>query len=134
MQSRFDRPKPRRNSPSQLSLYAVGVLLLIVVAGLVFWAYVSTRTTLECTVTGKDRSISISTDADGKTSSKTDQRVYTDCGVFKVEDSLYPFNVNSADTYGQLLEDHRYSLDVIGWRNGFFSVFQNVTSAEEISR
>jgi len=71
-----------------------------------------------CVVTGKE---SINKD-------KTHEyRIYTDkCGVFQVSDELWLGLFNSADTYNTIQQGKTYDFKTVGWRNGFFSVFENI--------
>lgn len=108
-------------------LIAIAVVLAVVIA--IFWsvAYFGSRTTVEnCTVTSKDRGVSFTSDGDGNVTSQTNYRVYSDCGTFTVEDNLFLGKFNSADTYGAIEDGQTYDFDVIGWRNGFFSMFPNI--------
>ena len=75
-----------------------------------------------CTVEDKDRT----TTSDGSSS----QRVYTSCGVFEVADDLIEGQWNSADLYSSIEIGAAYDLETIGWRNGFLSIFPNITKAE----
>lgn len=77
-----------------------------------------------CKVTGKDHSY------DHKGSSI--YRVYSSCGVFNVEDAPFVGQFNSADTYGSIQIGHTYRFTTYGYRNGFFSVFPNITKAVEV--
>lgn len=114
-----------------LVIITILILLAALITGGV--AYFGSHTTVNnCTVTSKDRSIKVSSDSDGNTSSSTDYRVYTSCGVFSVDDSLFFGKFNAADTYGQLLEGKTYNVETVGWRNGFFSMFPNILSAEAV--
>lgn len=59
-------------------------------------------------------------------------RVYTNCGVFSVEDDLFRGRFNSADTYAKLQAGGTYDFHIIGWRNGFFSTFPNILDATPV--
>ncbi|MFE6966904.1 hypothetical protein ACFVAJ_17470 [Agromyces sp. NPDC057679] len=84
---------------------------------------------LVCVVDDKDRT----TDSEGASV----YRVYTSgddgCGVFNIEDALFLGKLNSADLYGSLEVGKTYSLTTYGYRNGFFSMFPNITEATEVS-
>jgi hypothetical protein len=111
---------------------AIVVLMIFVVGGLYTWAYMSTRETETCTVTDKTATTKVKSDGNGNNTSSTDYRVYTsDCGVLTIHDSWLLLRFNSADIYGQLQEKKTYTLDVVGWRNGFLSQFPNILGAEE---
>lgn len=78
-----------------------------------------------CTVEDKDRT----TDSEGASV----YRVYSDCGVFNVEDAPFLGKFNSADTYRHIEPGKTYRFETYGWRNGFFSMFPNITHAEEVT-
>lgn len=80
---------------------------------------------LTCTVTDKDRS----TDSEGASV----YRVYSDCGVFNVEDAALIGKFNSADLYASIEPGKTYTFETYGFRNGFFSMFPNITSATEVA-
>ncbi len=131
--NRLNRPKPLRRFDGGVVLFVSVIILAIlgVIVGNVL--YFSSRHTVEgCAVDSKDRGTTFTSDDDGNVTSSTNYRVYTDCGTFVVEDNFFLGKFNSADTYGSLKEDHTYDLEVIGWRNGFFSWFPNILSAEEV--
>lgn len=116
-------------------LFKAGVALVIVLVAVVAVigsvAYFGSHTTAHsCTVDSKDRSVTVTSDSDGNVSSSTDYRVYTSCGVYTVSDNIFFGKFNAADTYGSLHEGSTYDLDVVGWRNGFFSMFPNILSAK----
>lgn len=56
--------------------------------------------------------------------------VYTDHGTFKNVDSTFPWKRNSSDLYGQLLTGKKWTCDVAGWRNGFFSNYPDLIRCE----
>lgn len=99
-----------------------GIFLVLAIIGGVLWsthAWVNTKHSYaNCVVTGKE---SINKD-------KTHEyRVYTDkCGVFQVSDELWLGLFNAADTYSGIKQGESYSFQTVGWRNGFFSSFENI--------
>src|SRR5699024_6375362 len=66
-----------------------------------------------------------------KTQDSHQYRVYTSCGTFKIEDSLYLMRIDSADIYGSIEKDKKYDFKIHGTRNGFLSMFPNVISFRE---
>jgi len=82
----------------------------------------SNRLTDTCTVEDKDRT----RNSDGG----SEQRIYMDCGVFKVADNMIEGQWNSADLYQKLDVGTTYNIETIGWRNGFLSLFPNIVKAE----
>lgn len=82
-----------------------------------------------CTVSDKSATKNSSEDGGG-----TDYRIYTeDCGTFAVGDSLTRGKWNSSDTYGKIKVGHTYKFNHYGYRNGFLSMFPNITEATEIT-
>lgn len=79
-----------------------------------------------CTVTDKDHTINPE-DGSGI------YRIYSDCGVFNVEDAPFVGQFNSADTYAQIEVGKTYEFTTYGYRNGFFSMFPNIVKAVEVS-
>lgn len=78
-----------------------------------------------CLVEDKDRAAS---------SSGSSMRVYTDCGIFGVKDSVWLMRWNSADLYQQIEVGATYDFETSGWRFGLLSWFPNIVSAEEAAR
>jgi len=66
------------------------------------------------------------TDSDGNSESK--YMVYTDKGTFVIEDDLFRGNFTSSDWYGFLKEGDCYSFQASGYRSGFLSEYQNITT------
>lgn len=130
----LDQPKRRRDWSMVRFIVGAAIVIGLIVIGCVLY-FGSIRTVEGCTVDSKERTVDVSssTDKDGKTSTTTTQKklVYTSCGVFTVDDNIFLLKFNSADTYGALREGETFDLKIIGWRNGFFSWFPNVLSAEK---
>lgn len=85
------------------------------------------------TVTDKDRIVENSKD---KSSSK--YMVFADdedgnALVFENTDCFIRFKFNSSNIQGQLKEGHTYEITVIGYRVPFFSWYQNIIKAVEIT-
>lgn len=108
----------------ELLFAAVVVAVLAVAIG--GGIYVSTRTSTEgpCTVQSKDRA--------GKSDGSSSMRVYTDCGVFSVEDSILSGRFSSADAYAALEPGQTYRFDTRGMRIPFLSQFPNIITATEV--
>jgi hypothetical protein len=103
----------------------LGIAGLVIVAGFIFLAFWMTNAWVNtthgyhaCMVTNKE---SVNKD-------KTHEyRVYTEnCGVFTVKDEAWLGLYNSADTYAKIKTDKSYDFQTVGWRNGFFSSFENI--------
>lgn len=101
-----------------------GVLLAVVATAMAGCS--TTSPSHPCTVTNKDHAI----DKDGNPV----YRIYSDCGVFNVEDAALVGQFNSADTYASIQVGHTYEFTTYGYRNGFFSMFPNITKAVEVAK
>lgn len=120
-------PRYRRPRVDGVGFF-LGCLGLVVIIGIIsaicVSAYFAThRSTEVCTVTEK----SMGFDKDGKGK----YRVFSDCGVFEVQDSLFNGKFNSADTYASIHRGRTYEFITTGYRNGFFSTFPNIIEAHE---
>lgn len=83
-----------------------------------------------CTVDDKDRS----TNSEGASV----YRIYTsDCGednaTLGLADNILAGNFNSSDMYGQIKVGATYEFKTVGARNGFLSMFREITEMELIS-
>lgn len=54
--------------------------------------------------------------------------IFTENGTFKLEDNLVYGNFRSSDWYGQIRKDSTYTFDVIGYRIGYLSEYQNIVN------
>ena len=54
--------------------------------------------------------------------------VFTDNGVFTIQDQFFHGKFNSSDMYGGLKKDHKYRFVLNGYRIPFLSSYQNVRS------
>jgi hypothetical protein len=98
---------------------ALTVIAVVLCCGGYYWGSEGTAT---CTVEDKDRS-----------SSQTGSvyRVYTDCGVFEVEDAMARGQFASADLYADIEPGSTYEFTTIGYRVPFLSMFPNIIAATE---
>ncbi|MFJ4288009.1 hypothetical protein ACIPY0_20400 [Paenarthrobacter nicotinovorans] len=103
----------------------IALVILLIAAWIITTAiWVNTPGEATCTIQGKE--------SVAKGESGHEYRVYTDkCGTFAVHDELWLGRFNAADTYGSIKEGKTYSLETVGWRNGFFSTFPNIINAQE---
>lgn len=60
--------------------------------------------------------------------------VYTDDGTFEDTDSFFNSKFNSSDIYGQIQVGHKYTCDLVGFRNGFWSNYENIISCKDTSK
>lgn len=58
--------------------------------------------------------------------------VYTSNGVYENTDSFLNMKFNSADLYNELQPNKKYECTAIGFRNGFFSWFENLIDCNEV--
>ncbi|ALH46894.1 secreted protein [Mycobacterium phage Theia] len=93
--------------------------------GLSSCAYMNHQTKT-CLVEEKDRTTKV---VDGN--SRSEMRIYTDCGVFVVEDNLLA-GFNSADVYGRLKPGKTYEITTGGYRIGFLSEFPKIIDVKEV--
>lgn len=70
-----------------------------------------------CKVTGKESV---------NTSESHQYRVYTNCGVYIIEDQLTRFHFNSADVYSRIEVGKTYQIESSGYRVGFLSMFKAI--------
>ena|SRR5688500_5299178 len=93
---------------------ALTVIAAVLCCGGYYWG---SETTVTCTVDDKDRSSS---------QSGSVYRVYTDCGVFEVQDAALRDQFASADLYADIQLGTTYEFTTIGWRVPFLSMFPNI--------
>lgn len=103
------------------------VLVVLVIAALAVGLFASMHRVEHsgCIVEDKDRA---------STESGSDMRVYTDCGIFRVKDSLFLGRWDSADVYQRIKVGESYDFETAGWRVPLLSWFPNIVSAEEVQR
>jgi uncharacterized membrane protein len=106
----------------------VYVALTIIISAVLFEYFrYSSKETLHIEVVDKER---ITT-----TENETIQSYYlifTDKGTFKLEDDIFYMNFRSSDVYGSLVRGNKYKIDVIGFRIGFLSEYQNIVKVYPI--
>lgn len=108
----------------------IGIIAAVVLIALIGGGLYAAQPneTATCTISDKSATKNSSEDGGG-----TDYRIYTeDCGTFKVADSLTRGTWRSSDTYGKIKVGHTYELTYHGFRNGFLSMFPNITEAVEV--
>lgn len=100
--------------------FVIGIVIIVACIAAMFLVRMDTSPAMKCHVTEK----TATTDRDGK----TNYRVYTDnCGVFAVKDDILLGQFNSADIYSKIENGKDYKFTTHGPRNGFFSMFPNIT-------
>ncbi|MFF2053841.1 hypothetical protein ACFVU2_19710 [Leifsonia sp. NPDC058194] len=108
-----------------MKVIALIVAVLAIVVAALSWtvAWENTHTTMTCKVDSKDRTT--------KSDNSSIVRIYTtDCGVLTVADDTFQGRFNSADVYSSIQPGRTYTFKTVGWRNGFFSDFPNITDAK----
>ena len=103
---------------------SIALIALIFLAAVTYSVtYYSQWSTQEATVTGKERITKV---VEGNDNSY--YLVYTDKGIFKVEDSIILFRFNSSDLYGSIKDDSTYTFNMVGFRAGFLSEYPNIVT------
>ena len=84
-------------------------------------ALLSNQQTVTASVTDKERIVEMS-----EGTSASYYLIYTDKGTYKLEDNLFYGNFRSSDWYGKIKRDSTYTFDLIGYRIGFSSTYQEI--------
>lgn len=84
------------------------------------------KQTVTVKVTGKERI----TESDGNKGVQSYYLIYSDSGTYKLEDELFYGNFNSSDWYGRIHVGKTYNFDLIGYRIGWLSSYQNIVKME----
>jgi hypothetical protein len=100
--------------------------IVVIVMIIIAIVYEITRYSNKETITAKviDKERITTSDSEGRVDSY--YLIFTDKGPFKLEDELFYGNFRSSDWYGQLRKDSTYTFDVIGYRIGYLSEYQNI--------
>ena len=85
------------------------------------------KQTVTVKITGKERI----TESDGNKGIHSYYLIYSDSGTYKLEDELFYGNFNSSDWYGKIQEGNTYKFDLIGYRIGWLSSYQNIVKMEK---
>ncbi|MBD9372810.1 hypothetical protein IB238_09280 [Rhizobium sp. ARZ01] len=112
------------------SAAVIGILVLGVAAGVASYMIQTHIEQSEISVVSKERLLSVSTDSDGKSSSKYRNFVYSDAETYVVEDSLWNGHFTSSTVYAKIQEGARCRVTLAGYRFGFLSMFQNIIEVE----
>lgn len=97
-------------------------IALIIIGGLFYgisgyW----NKETVTVQVLDKERIVKMN---DGSTNSY--YLIYTDKNTYKLKDDLFYGNFRSSDWYGQIKKDSTYTFNVVGYRVGLLSSYQNI--------
>lgn len=71
----------------------------------------------------------------GKVERGTDDKpdlVYTDVGVFSVQDSFWLWKFDTSDRYSKIQSGKTYTCKAAGWRIRFLSEWENIFDCQEI--
>ena len=93
------------------------ITAIVVIGLLAFFGRFTKQETLTTKVTGKEVKYS---------RENSTYMIYTESGVYTLEDELFYGNFRSSDWYGQIHVDSTYQFKVIGYRLGFFSMYPNI--------
>lgn len=116
----------RQNRPPRV---AATILLALLVTATYLAALWSSQRTVTCTVESKDRTSWWISDS----RVFKDARITTDCGVFRVADTIVGFHFESDDRYAEIDEEQTYRFDIQGWGLPILPVSPNITKAEAAS-
>lgn len=84
-------------------------------------------------VESKERLLRISTDKDGSTTSSYQNFVYASDETYVVQDSLWNGHFRAGTVYAQVRERAHCDVTVVGYRIGFFSLYQNIIAVQCIT-
>lgn len=110
----------RKKSSTFLAIVAVTLLFLIIT---VPFKYFGSKQRLEVKIEDKERIV--------EREGNSYYLVFTDQGVYKLEDDLFFGNFNSSDWYGKLKRDSTYTITTVGWRIGFLSSYPNIVKVQD---
>lgn len=108
------------------------IIIIAIIVGIVFggiywsfnWNY-GNEQQVTCTV-------------DDKWIKRSDEKdiylVSCDEKVYKITDLFYKGKFDSSNIYAKLKKGKKYKLTVTGYRNGYFSSYQNINEAVEVSK
>jgi len=108
----------------KLILGLFGIILTISIVGTVF--YYQTEEIVTITVMDKERIV----ESDGE-STTSKYLIFTEAETFENTDLLFKGKFNSSDIQGQLQEGETYTVEVIGWRVPFASMYRNIVEIQE---
>lgn len=104
---------------AQIATFVAVPALILAAIGVNIARANTVETHTSCTVTEKEDRALASLD-------KRAPRVYTDCGVFVIEDEVLRLHFTAADIYNELQPGESVDLTTVGWRFGLLSWFPNV--------
>jgi hypothetical protein len=81
-------------------------------------------------VGSKERLLRLSTDKDGNTTSSYQNFVYATDETYVVQDSLWNGHFRAGTVYAQVRERAQCDVTVVGYRIGFFSLYQNIIAVQ----
>lgn len=105
-----------------LSLVLLAITLLAVIIYEVSYYQTSSHITVK--VTGKER-------VTDRGSEDSRYLIFTEGETLECTDLLFAGKFNSSDIYGKIKENKTYTFRVLGWRNGFFSMYRNIVNITE---
>lgn len=101
--------------------FGIFIAIIIGIIGYNF-AWYSTGTDLEITVTGKERIV----ESNGNKGTSSKYLVFTENETFENTDAIFLGKWNSSDIQGALRIDSTYQARVYGWRIPFLSTYRNI--------
>lgn len=105
-------------------------LVIVIIGVLGFIGYQGSQRTYTISVTEKERVV---------TSDSSKYLVFGEgedgeIMVLENSDSFMFTKFNSSDVQGNLKVDGTYKVEVVGWRNGFLSIYPNIIDYEEVEK
>jgi hypothetical protein len=97
------------------------MLGFLIIGGTIEYFRLNSKEIVTTRVTHKERII----ESNGE-KVETFYLIFTEGGTFKLEDEMIFGNFRSSDWYGDIQIGEIYEFEVVGWRSGFLSMYQNI--------
>lgn len=113
-------------------LYVVGALTAVALIGSVGLSVASSLHIEKATinVVSKERLQKITSDSDGKITSRQEYWVYSDEDTYRVADSFIQWRFYSGQVYAEVKEGATCDVTLQGYRIGFLSMMQNIIEVD----
>jgi len=130
--SDFDRSFRRTDRLIKGGFILIALVIVLAILSAPAYVLVYRASAKDVTITVEDKgSVTQSSGSGDNLEVHTQYRVYTDKGVYVVEDSWAFLNFRAADRYGALKVGKTYDCTQAGWRVGLMSWFPNLISCKE---
>lgn len=101
-------------------IYIFVILFIFIAIGIEYFR-LNTKETITAKVTHKENLVRTKGEK-----VETFYLIFTDGGTFELSDELIFCNFRSSDWFGDIQPGETYEFDVVGWRSGFLSMYQNI--------